>query len=232
MKKEDFRQWLTERVATQRRLTMAAVGFMAILGLFAFFIEALVIRWIIKTGFVGSSFLSGAITLGILGAVLFATWLRIPKNLADSPHDTEIDGEKVTILVAPPMGVVWTFALGSIDSDRSWVERLLGLLAMPQRLLCTAWYTAARLKRLQDLNIAGCAAVLRVLFRKGERAEISDITEKLTKTDIPQGLRDASLIDGVVFLTRRTFGVSLAPRLVEDLTAWRNRRGATDDFDD
>lgn len=233
MKKEEFRQWVTDRVASQTRLVTAAVCIMAAIGIVAFLIEAIVVKWIIVTGFTkGSPLLAWFITLAILGTVFIATWLRMPKHLADASYPAEINGQEVPIAVAPSMGVVWTFALGSIDSDRTWIERLLGLLAMPQRLLCAAWYVYHRVQQLRALNIPGCAAVLRVLFRKAERVEVSDIAEKLTHTDLPPTLRDVSLIDGVVFLTRRTVGISLAPRLVDDLNAWKSRRGTTDDFDD
>ena len=232
MKKEEFRQWVTDRVASQTRLVTAAVCIMAVFGLVAFLIEAIVVKWIIVTGFVGSHSLAWLITLAILGTVLLATWLRMPKHLADGSYPAEINGAEVSIAVAPAMGVVWTFALGSIDSDRTLIERLLGLLAMPQRLLCAAWYVYHRVQQLRALNIPGCAAVLRVLFRKAERVEVSEIAEKLPNTNLPPTLHDVSLIDGVVFLTRRTVGISLAPRLVDDLNAWKTRRGTTDDFDD
>ena len=232
MKKEDYRQWLSERVATQIRLVTTAAVIMGMVGLVAIVLEAVVIKWIAATGFVSSNAMAWLVTLGILSSILFVTWLRTPKNLGDMTYPGEIGGEEIAIRVAPAMGTVWTFALGSIDSDRTWVERLLGLLAMPQRLLCAAWYAMERVKQLQELDISECATVFRVLFRKAERVEVSEIAEKRTFADLPRTLRDVSLIDGVVFLTRRTVGISLASRLVDQLNAWKSGRDAMDEVDD
>lgn len=232
MKKEDYRQWLLERISVQRRLVTTAVVIMTALGLVAILLEASVVQWILATGFVGSSAVAWLLTLAILGGVLFATWLRVPRNLGDAVYTAELNGADIDIRVAPAMGVVWTFALGSIDSDRTWVERLLGLLAMPQRLLCAAWYALSRLRELQDVDPVECAAVFRILFRKAERMEVSELAEKRTFADLPRTLRQVSLFDGVVFLTRRTVGVSLAPRLVDQLNDWNTRRGPAEDADE
>lgn len=231
MKKEDYRLWLSERVSTQMRLALVAAIVMTVGGLIAFFLEAYLVKSITKIGFVGNNFLAWTITLGILGTVLFFTWLRIPKNLSDREYLMESDGEESQLFVAPAMGVVWTFALGSIDSDQTWVERLLGMLALPQRLLCAAWYVVQRVKQLKEINIPGCAHIIRLVSRKAERMEVSEIAEKRSDPDLNKTLREVSLIDGVVFLTRKTVGVSLAPRLVEELDKWSARRGLGDDDD-
>ena len=232
MKKEDYRQWLTERVLTQTRLALGAAIAMSLGGLLTFWLEAFVVKLIINFGFVDNSIVSWLITLVILGIVLFFTWLRMPKNLGDREYVMEVGGDESVLMVAPPMGVVWTFALGSIDSDQTWVERLLGMLALPQRLLCAAWYVSQRVKQLKAINIAGCAHVIRLVARKAERMEVSEIAEKRTDSALPKTLRETSLIDGVVFLTRKTVGISLAPRLVEELNKWSSGRESGEDDND
>lgn len=232
MKKEDYRQWLAERVLTQTRLALGAAIVMSLGGLFTFWLEAFVVKLIINFGFVGSSILSWLITLVILGIVLFFTWLRMPKNLGDREYVMEVGGQESTLMVAPPMGVVWTFALGSIDSDQTWVERLLGMLALPQRLLCAGWYVSQRVKQLKSINIPGCAHIIRLVARKAERMEVSEIAEKRNDAELAKTLRETSLIDGVVFLTRKTVGISLAPRLVEELNKWSSGRGLGEDDND
>ncbi|MCA9036755.1 MAG: hypothetical protein KDA91_16590 [Planctomycetaceae bacterium] len=228
MNKEDYRQWLAKRVITQTRLATVAVTIMGLGGAGAFMMEAFLVRWIITTGFISNGFLSWMITLGILGTVLFVTWLRVPGNIGDKQHTADIGETQLTLHVAPAMGAVWTFALGSIDSDQTWVERLLGLLALPQRMLCAAWYVFHRIQQLKELNIPGCAHVIRIVSRKAERVEVSEIAEKRKEDDdLPKTLREVSLIDGVVFLTRKTVGISLAPRLVDELNGWNS--GSADD---
>lgn len=162
MKKEDYRQWLSEKVVTQTKLVTAAAVAMLFFGLIAICLELALVKGIVGL-FIGPGFPAFVTSLGILGAVLYSTWLRLPKHLGDVPHPAIVNGEEASVFIAPTMSVVWTFALGSIDSDRTWVERLLGLLALPQRLLVAGSYVLNRVKELRELNIPGCAAVLKVL---------------------------------------------------------------------
>ena len=60
------------------------------------------------------------------------TWLGLPGQLPDIEHEGELEDSVTTIKVAPNMTAVWTYAFGSLKSDRTWVEMLLGLLALPQ----------------------------------------------------------------------------------------------------
>lgn len=223
MKKDDFRNWLVNRIKTQSRLALGAAIAMGLMGSLAILFELWIAKLILQIGFVGSVAVAWAIALGIVGAVVAATALRLPKHLGDAVHVADMGGTEITLRVAPPMGVVWTFAMGSIDSDLTWVERLLGLLALPQRMLCTAWYVANRIQRLKALDIPGCAHVIRLAYRKGERIGIEEIADKREGKDLSGTLRQVSLIDGVVFLTSKTLAISLAPRLSEDLDAWSQK---------
>lgn len=223
MKKDDFRNWLVNRIKTQSRLALGAAIAMGLMGSLAILFELWIAKLILQIGFVGSVAVAWTIALGIVGAVVAATALRLPKHLGDAVHVADMGGTEITLRVAPPMGVVWTFAMGSIDSDLTWVERLLGLLALPQRMLCTAWYVANRIQRLKALDIPGCAHVIRLAYRKGERIGIEEIADKREGKDLSGTLRQVSLIDGVVFLTSKTLAISLAPRLAEDLDAWSQK---------
>lgn len=232
MKKDDFRRWLVQRVKTQSQLAIGAVVAMGLIGSIAMLIELWVAKLILAVGFVGSSSLAWMIALGIVGGVLAATWLRLPKHLGDAVHLANMGESEITLKVAPPMGVVWTFAMGSIDSDLTWIERLLAMLALPQRMLCAAWYVWNRIQKLKGLDIAGCAHVIRLAYRKGERIGLEEIAEKREGKDLTETLRQVSLIDGVVFLTTKTLGLSLASRLTEDLNSWSERSGAAATKDD
>ena len=65
--------------------------------------------------------------------------------------------------------------------------------------------------------------ILRLLHKEAERVDLKKITEEIELTDLAQTLRQVSLIDGVVFLTRNSVGLSLANRLVDDIEAWRKK---------
>ena len=227
MKKDEYRRWFSDQLVLQNRLLMGAIAAMAGLGLVATLLEMVLFASIIRAGFVGSWIVAFLLTAGILGLVLFLTYLRLPKQLADREHEVELD-DRITIRTAPTMTAVWTYALGSLESDRSWVERLLGMLAMPQRLFCAAYFAWRRTEQLQTIDVNTCAAVIRLLDRKAERIEVGQLVEELQLSNLEATLRNLSLIDGVMFLAQKTLGLSLTNRLVDDMAEWTRKQKAAE----
>ena len=85
--------------------------------------------------------------------------------------------------------------------------------------------------------MAECAKVLRLALKKAERVELDEFGNRFEGMDLPKILRQVSLIDGVVFLTKRGFGLSLANRFTEDLeqsiqqkSAAPSKSAASDEF--
>lgn len=225
MKRSQFRLWLTERLIGQRRVTLLGILTMAGIGLAAILLEFWVIWAIIRIGFISNGPVSFLLTLAIVGGVLAWLWVQTPKRIGGALHTVDINGAEVTLRVAPAMGPVWTYAVGALETDRSFAERLLGFLSLPQRMICTTWQLWQRYQRLQLLDVEACAKVLRLLFRKSERVEVAQIAEECKLDNLPETLYDLSLLDGVVFLTRNGVGLSLANRLTEDVSKWWNRHG-------
>lgn len=228
LKKEEMRQWLRDRLQLQSRLATGALAGMVVLGLIATLMEFALFFVIIKIGFIRDSpavlaFLATAMILAVIQA---ATLLRMPKQLADVEHEAELDESIVIIKVASNMSAVWTYALGSMESDRSWVEILLGLLSLPQRLCSAAWFTWQRKKELLSVAVEPCAAIIRLLHKEGERVELKTIAADLNTGDLVPVIRQLSLIDGVVFLSQKNFGLSLANRLVDDIVDWKEKKMA------
>jgi hypothetical protein len=229
MKKEEFRRWLSEKMATQCRLTMGSLGAMVAIGLIATLMEFGLFYLIIKIGFIGSGFLAAVVTVGLLGAVQGLTLLQLRKHLPDSEHEVDLETGHALIRVAPNMTDVWTYAFGSLDGDRSWQERLIGILTLPQRMCSAAWFTWNRLEELKTVAVEPCAAVIRLLHKEGEGVEIGKIEEDLNLADLQTTIRHISLIDGVTILSRRKLGLSLAPRLVDDIVEWKKNQTASRD---
>jgi len=227
MKKEDFRRWLSEKLMTQGRLTLGSFAAMVVIGLIATLLEFGLFYLIINIGFIGNRFFAALVTLGLLGAVQGLTLLRLRKLLPDSEHDADLEAGHSVIRVAPNMTAVWTYAFGSLEGDRSWQERLIGILTLPQRMCAAAWFTWNRLEELKTVAVEPCAAVIRLLHKEGEGVEIGKIEENLNLADLPTTIRHISLIDGVTILSRRTFGLSLAPRLVDDIVEWKRKQAAS-----
>lgn len=220
MKKDEYRRWFSDQLVLQNRLLMGAIAAMAGLGLVATLLEMVIFASIIYVGFYDSWIVAFLLTTGILGVVLFLTYLRLPKQLADREHELELDDRVTIIRTAPTMTAVWTYALGSLESDQSWVERLLGMLALPQRLFCAAYFAWQRTEQLKTIDVNDCAAVIRLLDRKAERIEVGVLMEELQLSNLEATLRNLSLIDGVMFLAQKTLGLSLTNRLVDDMTEW------------
>jgi len=223
LKKEQMRRWLTERLQTQKQLVMAAMAGMAVIGTIATLIEFFVFLIIINYGFIESSVLSILVTLMIMAAIQYFTLLWMPKQLADIDHESVSDDEVTIVKSAATMSAAWTYAFGSLESDRTWVEILLGLLSLPQRMIAAAWFSWQRKGEIEAVEIAPCALILRLLHKEAERVDLKKILEEVEVADIAQTLRQVSLIDGVVFLTRNSVGLSLANRLVDDIEAWRKK---------
>ena len=223
LKKEQMRRWLTERLQTQKQLVMAAMVGMAVIGTVATLIEFVLFYLIIRIGFIQSGVLAMLATLGILATIQYFTLLWMPKQLADIDHESVSEDEVTIVKSAATMSSAWTYAFGSLESDRTWIEILLGLLSLPQRMFAAAWFSWQRKREIEAVEIAPCALILRLLHKEAERVDLKKITEEVELTDPAQTLRQVSLIDGVVFLTRNSVGLSLANRLVDDIEAWRKK---------
>jgi hypothetical protein len=223
LKKEQMRRWLTERLQTQKQLVMAAMAGMAVIGTVATLIEFVLFYLIIRIGFIQSGVLAMLATLGILATIQYFTLLWMPKQLADIEHESVSEDEVTIVKSAATMSAAWTYAFGSLESDRTWIEILLGLLSLPQRMFAAAWFSWQRKGEIEAVEIAPCALILRLLHKEAERVDLKKITEEVELTDLAQTLRQVSLIDGVVFLTRNSVGLSLANRLVDDIEAWRKK---------
>ena len=200
LKKEQMRRWLTERLQTQKQLVMAAMAGMAVIGTVATLIEFVLFYLIIRIGFIQSGVLAMLATLGILATIQYFTLLWMPKQLADIDHESVSEDEVTIVKSAATMSAAWTYAFGSLESDRTWVEILLGLLSLPQRMFAAAWFSWQRKGEIEAVEIAPCALILRLLHKEAERVDLKKITEEVELTDLTQTLRQVSLIDGVVFL--------------------------------
>lgn len=225
MKKDDYSRWFSDRLMRQNRLLTGAIVAMIGLGIAATLLEAGIFAVILHVGFMpGSWITSFVVAFGILGVILFLTYLRLPKQLSDAEHDVELSGDIATIRTAPTMTAVWTYAFGSLETDQSWIERLLSKLALSQRLFCAAYFTWQRMTQLRTIDIFDCSAVLRLLHRKAERVEVSELEKELQLPDLVTTIRNVSLIDGVMFLTQKSLGLSLTNRLVDDMAEWTEKQ--------
>ena len=226
MKKEQARRWLQDWMKHQQQVTKFSVLGLAGLAGVAWLLELGLVTLIVRVGFVGSLLMAFLLSGGILGLVQWLTLQRLRRRdkLGDrGVSGAEWGGEEVRYRLAQGLPAVWTYAFGNMDTDLSWQEKLVGVLCMPQRLAAAAVFASRRQRGLQQVNIETCAAVIRHLYRAAERVEILKLAEELQLRDPVPVIRDVSLVDGVLLLTRRTAGLSLAGRLVENIGEWLQR---------
>ena len=220
MNKEDFNAWLIERIKAQTKLTIGAVVAMVGLGLLALVIQggflALILQ--LSIGWVMAIIVVSA----IFGAMGYYVHMTAPKKHCDARHKIDLKAKKTKVRIAPTMANAWTFALGSTDYDQSILERVFGLMLIVPRMFWTAWYLRKRVTEVRDIDVSACSKVLRMALEKAERVEVTEIEEKYESMDIIKTMRQVSLIDGVVFLTKKSIGLSIATRFKDDLEAGLN----------
>lgn len=217
MNKEEFTEWLSARLRTQEKLTIAASAAMAGLGLLAFLFQGGILYLLISCGY--SPFTAALFVVGGFGAIGVFVWTTAPSLL----HDEEVsvatkDGSDI-VRVSPNMAAVWTFALGSLESSQSIPEKLFGMLMLVPRLFWTSIYVFRRYEQVREIDAESCASVLRLLLKKAERVDADEIMEKRPKLDFSRTLHQMSLIDGIVFLTKDGLGLTVATRLTDEIAA-------------
>lgn len=217
MTKEDFNAWLTERIEKQTKLTIGAVVAMVGLGSLALVIQGGFLAMILSLSLGWT--VAIAVVFAIFGAMGYYIHMTAPKNHCDSRHKIILKTKKTKVRVAPTMANAWTYALGSTDSDQTILERAFGLMLIVPRMFWTAWYLHKRVADVRDIDVSACSKVLRMALQKAERVEVTEVEDKFESMDIIKTMRQVSLIDGVVFLTKKSVGLSLATRFKDDLEA-------------
>lgn len=225
MKKEEFQQWLAGCVESQVKITIAACAGMVALGLLLFLIKGGLLYLIFSMAY-GSDSVGGFIVLLIFGGLgVFTCWLA-PRQLSDTEHEIESGVSLLSFRLAPPLAHAWTFAMGSIDSDQSMPQKILNMAFVVPRLFWTAWYVFGRIEKVKRVDVPNCSKVLRLVLKRSERVQASEIAEHFQDMPTPQVMYDLSLIDGVVFLTKESVGISLANRFKDKLEAAQQKSGA------
>ena len=215
MNKEQFNTWLGERVQFQVKLTISAMVSMIVIGALAFLIQGGLLFIFLKWGY--GLFPAIVAVLGIFGGMGAYTWATAPSKLCDEQHDVDLENKTIVVSTAPTMSAAWTFAMGSLESDQSIPERIFGFMMLVPRMFWTAFYISKRLKEVKEIDSRECGAILRFALKKAERVDIAEIATKRPETDLPLTIRQLSLMDGIVFLTKGKLGLTIANRFKDDL---------------
>lgn len=230
MKKRGFKSWVFDRIETQRKLTVAAAAGMAAVGFVLFLLQAGFLYLVFSAAYTP---LTGFVVVVLLFSIMgIASWRQAEKDLRDRRYKTKCRGKKLPLNVAPATSQVWAWAFGSMDPDQSILEKVMGIAMLVPRLFCAAWYTWKRLDEVKNIDPESTLGVMKTLFRSDHSVRPEKIAEALGDVDVNKAIRDTSLLDGVVFLTKDEVTVSIAPRLHESLDAWRSSGRDAPDSDD
>ena len=220
MKNRGFKSWVFNRIKTQRKLTAAATIGMAVAGLVLFLVQAGVFYMIFAYAF--SRTIALLAIMAVFGGMGVCSWTQATQDLRDRKHKAKCNDETTTLNIVPGNPQVWSWAFGSMDPDQSIPEKVIGLTMLAPRLFCAAWYTWQHLEDIKNIDADTTLKVLKVLFRSGHSVDAQAISNELGDADLNKAVRDVSLLDGVVFLTKDEISLSIAPRLHDDLEAWHS----------
>jgi hypothetical protein len=230
MKKRGFKSWVFNRIETQRKFTTAAAIGMAVVGLVLFLVQASFLYMIFAYTYNRLTALL-AIT-AIFGGMGVYSWAQAKRGLRDRKHKAKCNDETTTLNIVPGNSQVWSWAFGSMDPDQSIPEKVIGLTMLVPRLFCAAGHTWQHLEDIKNIDAETTLIVMKVLFRSDQSVRAQAISSELGDADLNKAVRDVSLLDGVVFLTKDEISLSIAPRLHDDLEAWRSNGQPENDNDD
>ena len=230
MNKRGFKSWVFNRIKTQRRLTGAAAIGMVTAGLVLFLLEAGFIYLVFSNAY--SKEIAIFTILGVFGGMGLYSWNQARIDLHDREHKAVCNNKKIVLSVVPATSSVWSWAFASMDPDRSIVEKIIGIAMLVPRLFFAAWYTWHRRKDVKKIDSKTTLNVMKILFRSDQSVTVDAIADGIGDVDLNKAIRDISLLDGVVFLAKGGFSVSIAPRLNEEFEAWRSAQESTRDDDD
>jgi len=108
------------------------------------------------------------------------------------------------------------------DSAHSFLKMIVGLLFTGPRLIMAAVRGLRRRRRLEGLDVDGCAALLSLLLEKGQRVSLTAVASALPERAIPRLLPQLALLNGVLFLKSGEPGLSLSTDLRREIGEWRN----------
>lgn len=218
MKRGQAKRWLTDKLELQRKLTLGAVAAMVGMALAAWAFELGIVVLILWFGFHCSWMVALLIGGGILGALQMFVLNGSRQELGDQTITADEHGQSFE--AAQPLSSVWTYALGQMETNMTGIERLLRLCCLPQRMAAAALFTKQRLTQVEAINPAQCGRVISFLRGESGKVALPELLANVELTNPAAVLRDLSMIDGVLFLLRDQPGISLAPRLHEEIDKW------------
>lgn len=128
-------------------------------------------------------------------------------------------------------GNLWGSLL--IDPDAGMISRFFALLfLMSPRMVALSRLLKSRMLRLEQADVAAAAKVVRQMLKTQTKVKLEDIEKKLPNQDLSRLIQTLTDVDGIVFLSKKEPGLTLAPRFIEEYEQWLAGRDELAEDDD
>lgn len=173
-------------------------------------------------------------TMGLLSAVafyfLFQWQFKAGRRIRD---EDQLSGTRLTQLewsMVRSSGNGWGALL--FDPDAGMISRLFALLfLMSPRMLALSRLLKRRMERLAKADVATASKVVRQMLKKQTKVKVEEIEKKLPNQDLSLLIQTLTDVDGIVFLSKKEPGLTLAPRFLEEFEQWQAGRAEPIDDD-
>jgi hypothetical protein len=209
--------WLTRWVARERATALGAAAAALAGGAFAYLITLAItdgaVWFIIAVLFSGSSTLAFFLSLGLMVALLFGELTTSREYLESYSFSTGTASDQVVTFDVPMVGMVSNINPLAPDSAHTFVKMIVSLLFTAPRLIMAGVRRIRRAKKLKDLDVDACAAVLSLLLERGQRVSLNEVMAAFPELPMERVFPQLGLIEGVLFLKTGQPGLSLSSDL-------------------
>lgn len=223
MAKPKLGDWLQVRVVQQSRLCLLSPLLLVPAAVLATLLTSWAVFFALMLGvspLLGLSVRAVTITTGGILAILFVWQFTIGRAHREEWHfsgkPTGAADVAIRVITGSPFA---SFALDPA-AGMMFVRMLSTLVLCGPRFCVLAWDLVKRGRRLQRMNVPGCAAVLTILVKRQSRVSIEELLRELPRENLAEILPQLADIDGVVFLSTDPPGLTVAPRLQEEVQQW------------
>lgn len=215
-------EWFGEKIREAVRLSRIGSNLLlplsVIVGLLSWCLLWFVI-WMAVAMFWGWYFWTAGVVSAVAFYGLFKWQFRAGRGFIDEEQisGTRLSQSEWSMIRSSGSG--WGTLL--FDPDAGMFSRMIGLLfLMSPRMLALSQLLKLRLRRLEQANVAAAAKVVRQMLKKQAKVKLEDIAKKLPDQDLSRLIQTLTDVDGIVFLSKKEPGLTLAPRFLEEYEQW------------
>ncbi len=175
--------------------------------------------WLVLAMFLGWFFWTTGVVTAVAFYFLFRWQFAAGRGIREAD---QFSGTRLTQLewsMVRSSGNGWGALLS--DPDAGMFSRLGALLfLMSPRMLALSRLLKRRMHRLEQADVAVASKVVRQMLKKQVKLTVEEIGKKLPDQDLSLLIQTLTDVDGIVFLSKKEPGLTLAPRFLEEYEQW------------